>query len=109
MKNFVQEGDTVDFTAPYARLSGEAAKQGNLFGVATNDVANAANGSFKTRGVFDLTALGTDVIALGAVLYWDDTNKRLTVTASGNTRVGVALATKANGPTVARVLLDGRI
>jgi predicted RecA/RadA family phage recombinase len=109
MKNYVSEGDVISFAAPYARTSGQGAKVGNLFGVACNDVANGATGQFKTKGIFDLTCLGTDTTTVGAVLYWDDTNKRLTTTASANTRVGVALEAKANGPTVVRCLLDGRI
>lgn len=109
MKNYVSEGDIVEFAAPYARVSGEAAKQGYLFGVAVNDVANGATGQFKTKGIFDLACLSTDTPAVGALLYWDDTNKRLTTTASGNTRVGVCLVAKTSGPTTARTLLDGRI
>ncbi|MEK7995702.1 MAG: DUF2190 family protein [Planctomycetota bacterium] len=42
-------------TAPYARVAGEGALGGSLFGGAVNDVANGAEGEFAIVGVFDLT------------------------------------------------------
>lgn len=104
-KNFVQDGATLTLTAPYAVSSGNGALVGALFGVALADVANGAEGEFSVTGVFDVTALSTDVIAQGAKVYWDDTNKRMTGTASGNTLVGVVTKAKANGDTTARVRL----
>lgn len=46
---------------------------------------------------------------MGDVLYWDATNKRLTTTATSNTRVGVAVEAKAGGAATARIRLDGVI
>jgi predicted RecA/RadA family phage recombinase len=109
MKNFVQDGDVLDgLTAPYQVASGGGVLVGtNIFGVAVKDAANAATDlTIKTNGVFDITALGTDTGAVGAIMYWDNTNKRLTTTASGNTKVGVLVAAKANGETAARVRLN---
>ena len=106
MKSYVQDGVTLLFTAPYAISSGAGALIGTAFGVACNDVANGAVGEFMLEGVFDLTALTTDVAAEGAALYWDNTNKRLTVTSSGNTKVGVAAKAKVNGDTTARIRLN---
>lgn len=109
MKNFVQPGDTVTVTAPYALAAGDGCLVGVLFGVACGAYANGAtNAELKTEGVFDLTALSTDT-ASGSTLvaaYWDNTNKRITTTASGNTKVGVIVAAKANGETTARVRLN---
>lgn len=105
MKNYVQMGDTVTLVAPYARVAGEGALVGTVFGIAVNDVANGAEGEFVTRGVFDVTTLGTDTPAQGAAAYWDNTNKRLTTTASGNTLVGAFLVAKADGVTLGRVWL----
>ncbi len=107
MKNYVQEGDVITLTAPYAVSSGGGALVGTLFGVAVADIANGVQGQFQREGVFDITALTTDVIAQGAKVYWDNTNKRITGTAASNTLVGAALVAKANGDTTCRVLLDG--
>jgi predicted RecA/RadA family phage recombinase len=106
MKNFVQHGDTLTLTPTAAVASGEAILVGKIFGVAVAAVLANTPGEFVTEGVFDLPALSTDTPTVGAVLYWDTANKRLTTTASGNTRVGVATAAKANGDTTARIKLD---
>lgn len=108
MKNFVQDGDIVTVTAPYALTSGAGCQVGTaLFGVATNAADNGANAELKMTGVFDITALSTDTGSAGARMYWDNTNKRLTTTSTSNLFVGVLTATKANGETTARVRLNG--
>ncbi|MEF9412513.1 DUF2190 family protein [Ralstonia sp. SM1864_UCD524_TZ4] len=106
MKNYIQQGDTLTLTAPYAVNAGDAVLVGKIFGVAIASIAAGADGEFVTEGVFDLSALGTDTPGQGAVLYWDSTNKRLTTTATSNTRVGVATTAKAAGGTTVRIKLD---
>lgn len=107
MKNFVQEGEVLTLTAPYAVSSGGGAKIGtNIFGIAVNDVANGATGEFAICGVFDITALSTDTGSAGTIWYWDDTNKRVTTTLTSNLKIGVGVNTKANGDTTARVRLN---
>lgn len=107
MKNFVQCGDVVTVTAPYAVASGAGCLVGSLFGVATTTAAIGTAVEIKTEGVFDLTTLGTDTPSVGTKAYWDDTNKRLTTTVGSNVLVGVFVVAKANGLTVGRVRLDG--
>ena len=107
MNNYIQPGDVVTLTAPYAVASGAGMLVGSLFAVATSAAANGAKVEAKTTGVCDLAALSTDTATVGAKLYWDNTNKRLTTTASGNSLVGVALVDKASGETTARVRLNG--
>lgn len=109
MKNFIQKGMTLTLLAAAAIQSGEAMLVGKIFGVAMANVAAGATGEFETEGVFELPALSTDVAAQGAILYWDAANKRLTTTASGNTRVGVAIAAKANGAATAMLKIDAVI
>ena len=106
MQNFVQEGCTLTVTAPYDVASGGGVKVGALFGVAAGAALSGAEVQIQTRGVFDLTTLGTDTPAQGAAAYWDDTNKRLTTTASGNTLVGAFTVAKAAGVTTGRVRLN---
>jgi len=108
MRNYVQPGDNVTVTAPYALTPGAGCLVGTLFGVSCGTYANAAtDAELATTGVFDLTTLGTDTPAMGAAAYWDNTNKRLTTTSSGNTKIGVFLLAKADGVTVGRVRLNG--
>lgn len=53
-----------------------------LVGIAINDIAAGAEGSVETRGTYRLTkasGAGTD-IAIGAPLWWDATNSRVSET-----------------------------
>lgn len=109
MKNYVQEGDVITVAAPYALTSGQGALVGSLFGIAAGDAASGADVQLKTEGIFDVAVLSTDVVTVGAKLYWDNTNKRLTLTSASNTLVGVATQAKATGVAVVRVYLDGAI
>lgn len=109
MKNFIQSGDTIALVAPYTVVSGAGAQVGQIFGVAVTDVANGVEGDFKTTGVFDLVKIGSQAWAQGALVYWDNTNKRCTTVASGNLLIGVAMVavTNAAGNTTGRVRLNG--
>jgi len=91
MKNFVQNGCNLELTAPYDRLSGEGALVGRIFGVALHDVLSGAPGVFVTEGVFTLAKTGAQAITEGARVFWNDTTKLLTTTASGNFAVAVAV------------------
>ncbi len=109
MKNFIQEGDYIDLTAPYDVASGGGALVGATFGVAVTTVANGAVASFATEGVFTLTkATGASSGgAQGALAYWNNTNKNVTAVSSGNTKIGVFMATCADADTTCRVRLNG--
>lgn len=99
MKNYIQPGEVIDWTngTGAALASGSGVLIGSRLGVAVTDIANGATGSVRVRGVVELPKLGTDVVAQGALLYWDSTNKRLTTTASGNTLAGYATAAAGSG------------
>ena len=110
MKNFIQEGEYLDLTAPYAVSSGGGALVGITFGVAVADVADGAVGSFATCGVFTMTkatGAGTGTTTQGAAAYWNDTNKVITAASAGNTKVGVFVATCADGDATCKVRLNG--
>lgn len=106
MRNFVQPGDVITVAAPYALSPGDGCLVGSIFGVASGSAALNAEAELDMEGVFDLTALSTDTATVGALAYWDNTNRRITTTASGNTKVGVFTAAKANGATTGRVRLN---
>lgn len=109
MKNFIHPGETLTVTAPSAVASGDGVLVGTLFGIACNAAASGDPVEIKNEGVFDITALSTDVIAQGAKAYWDNTNKRITGTAGSNVLVGALEVAKASGATTARVYLDGAV
>ncbi len=109
MKNYVQPGNTLTLTAPYAVTSGDGLLVGSIFGVAAGDAASGATVEAALTGVFDLTKIGSQAWTVGAKIYWDDTNKRCTTVATDNTLIGVAVTAVAGGAgdTIGRVRLNG--
>lgn len=107
MKNYVQPGEVITLTAPYARNSGQGALVGSVFGVAVNDVANGASGEFKTVGVYDLDKTSAQAWTVGSLIYWDDTAKVTTNVATSNKLIGTAMAVAANPSATGRVRLNG--
>lgn len=103
-----QNGDYVDVTLPYARNPGEGVLIGALFGACINGGASGAPDVLYTEGVHGLaaaTGTGTDAI-FGAKAYWDNTNKRITPVASGNSYVGAFMADKTTTQAAALVRLN---
>ena len=96
-KNYVQDGNTVRFTATAAMKSGDFAMIENRAVVAENDVAQGGAGVGLTTGVFTVKAKAADDIKQGAIVYWSAT-EGATITAGSNKRLGVAW--RASGATV---------
>lgn len=107
MKNFIQDGESLELVAPYDVASGAGALVGSIFGIAYDGALSGAAVVLSLEGVYDITALNTDVAAVGVKAYWDNTNKRITITSASNTYVGVFTKAKANGDTTAQVRLNG--
>ena len=108
MRNYLQPGDSLAMAVPYASgvVAGDGVLVGALFGVAAVDGAQNAVIECQTKGVFDLAKQPAFAITAGARLFWDDTNRRLTTTATGNFQVGIATqAAGASDATVRAVLL----
>ena len=106
MKNFVQDGDCLDLTAPRALSSGEGFIVGSIFAVACTDAASGAAVVGCTEGVFDITKKGTTVFAVGDKVSWDNTNFRGDAPATGLYPIGVAVAAAGNGAATVRVKLN---
>ena len=109
MKNYLQNGEVITAAAPYDRLSGEAALIGAIVAVAQTDVLSGDETSWVRRGVISHAKTSAQAWTVGAKLYWDNTNKVFTTTASGNTLCGAAAAAAANPSDTGEVLLDGAI
>lgn len=101
MRNYIQKGDDITVDSPADVLSGAGVILGNLFGVANGDAQTGKPVVLSTVGVFDLPKTTANDITVGAALYWNDTAKEVTTTASGNTKIGVAIAAKSGAGTVA--------
>jgi len=107
MKNYIQNGDYIDITAPAEIKSGEGVLIGDMFGVAVTDIANGAKGALAVKGVYALAKVTSDGgAAAGAPAYWDATAKKVTGVASGNVQVGLFTEANLTADATARVLLN---
>ncbi|MBZ5726317.1 MAG: DUF2190 family protein [Acidobacteriia bacterium] len=115
MVNYVQTGDTITVKAPYAVVSGAGMKIGGMFAVASIDAAQNDVIEGTVEGVFDLSK-DASTFTDGALVYWDDTAKKVTSTASTNLKIGVATLIQPDGTSAlgsvsgdatARVRLNG--
>ena len=107
--NFQQPGETLELTMPSNVTSGQGVLVGSIFGVALSSALAGARVNVRVVGVWTIPALATDTGAEGTKMYWDNTNKRLTVTSAGNTLVGALTKVKANGETTATIRLSGQL
>jgi predicted RecA/RadA family phage recombinase len=108
-RNFVQPGTTLTLAAPYAVSSGDGLLVGAIFGVASGDADTGDSVEATLVGVFDLKKVASQAWAVGDKVYWDNTAKAATKTSSGNTLIGVAVATVGGtaSETIGRVRLNG--
>lgn len=108
MRNFVQPGDSLAVAVPYAGgvTAGQGVLVGALFGVAAVDGAQNAVIEAATQGVFDLTKEPSLAISAGARVFWDNTNRRVTTTATGNFSIGIATAAALAADATVRVWLN---
>lgn len=104
MINKIQDGNILELTAPYTRLSGEGALVGSLFGVAFTDVASGAIANFAIKGVFEL-AKAAVAVTQGEAAYWDNTAKVVTNVPTSNTLIGAFTVAAAIGDAKAKVRL----
>lgn len=98
MKNFVQEGDSVQFIAPVGGVvGGRVYKIGDLPVVATHDAAAGAEFDGVTEGVFNFAKAAAITPAPGVKVYWDAAANNVTLTSAGNTLIGVHAGKVAAG------------
>jgi predicted RecA/RadA family phage recombinase len=106
-KNYIQPGDVVTVAAPTGGVaSGAGVLVGSLFGIAATTAAQGAPVEIVTTGVFTLPKLSAQAWTVGARIYWDDTNKHCTTTASTHKLIGVALAVADNPSAIGVVRLS---
>lgn len=110
MQNYVQEGETLSLTAPYALSAGDGFQVGRIFAVAAGDADNGAAVEGVTEGVFTLTKTDEQAWTVGQAIYWDNSNKECTNDgASGKLPIGVAVEAVAvtAGLVTGKVRLNG--
>ena len=105
-KNYISSGELLDHTPTAARTSGQMVVIGTKVGICTGDIAANTAGVLAVEGIWTVNKLSTDTVAQGAALYWDNTNSRLTTTASGNTYAGYAAAAAGSGTTTVAININ---
>lgn len=106
MKNFIQPGNSIDFTAGADLVSGQGLLIGSLFGVVTGAVANGEKGALLIEGVVELPKNTATAFAVGAPVEWDDTAKELVAAAAGDIDVGYAVEAKLAADTTLKIKLS---
>jgi predicted RecA/RadA family phage recombinase len=109
MKSYIQPGHAITLAAPYDVASGDGLLVGAIFGVATHDALSGAEIEAQLTGVVEIAKTASQAWTIGAKVYWDNTAKRATTVASGNTLIGVAVLAVGAGAeeTVGGVRLNG--
>ena len=107
MRNYIQPGNTITLAAPYAVTSGDGLLVGAIFGVATVNAIQGEEVEACLVGVVDLAKKAAQAWAPGDKVYWDDTDKVATLTATDNTLIGAAVAAAAANAATGRVRLNG--
>lgn len=107
MKNYIQENDSIQLTAPVGGVvGGQLYKQGSLVGVVVNSAAEGEQFTLMLEGAFDNVAKKTgESWNVGDMLYYETASSSLTTTVSSNTWAGYAFYTAASGATAGAVLL----
>jgi predicted RecA/RadA family phage recombinase len=108
MKNYVQPGEVLEFTAPSGGVvSGTGVLIGSLLVIPTVTAAEAATFNGLACGVVTHAKTSAQAWTEGVKIYWDNSAKVMTTSAGGNTLVGVAAAVAANPSATGKVRLDG--
>lgn len=106
MAEYVNRGETVEYTATAAVKRGDVINIGGCFGVAFTDIAADAVGIVNITGRYTVHAATGTAISAGAALFWDASNKCVTTTSTSNTRIGVAANSMASGGASVDVILN---
>lgn len=110
MKNFLKPGECLTLTAPAGGVvSGTPYLIGSLLVIATATVAAGLPFEGCACGIFSVTKADSQAWTEGANVYWDNTAKNFTTTATANYYAGVAAEAVAStaGLTTGKVRLNG--
>ena len=105
MKNWIQPGHTLTLVAPYDVASGQGVLVGAIFGVASFYASEGDPVEAAVEGVFEIARETGTPWTQGAVIYWDDGERRATHEANDNTPIGAATEAATDEAQVGRVRL----
>lgn len=89
------EGKVIPFYLLDERVVGDVVPVGvSMVGIAVNSGLAGEKISLEIEKVWTVTAKSADVIAVGDVVYWDDTLKVITTDNTDTVRAGTAISSK---------------
>ncbi len=110
MARYNSDGNTVKYTPSSAVTAGDVVLQGDLIGIAANDIAANDTGALIVSGVveFPKTGGGGIVFTAGDLAYWDvsATSADTTDDSGTNKLIGKTIAAAADNDTIVYVLMD---
>lgn len=89
--NYISSGKVIKATAAADILSGAGVVIGDMFGIATGNVASGDVGVFVVSGIVTLPKKSEDTFAAGGRVYWDVSAGSITTTSVENTFAGYYL------------------
>lgn len=108
--SYISQGDVLTLTAPSGGVTVNVPVLiGRMLVIPKNTVAETLAFDGIARGVVSVPKVGSQAWTEGANVYWDDTNKYFTTTATSNQYAGVAVAAVGSGAgaTTGTILLNG--
>jgi predicted RecA/RadA family phage recombinase len=102
---FIHDGKAIDYIPTVDAPAGSVIVTGDRVGITKFDIAANTLGALAMFGVFDFEKDNT-VIPLYAKVYWNNTTKKATLTATSNTLMGIALGATVATDTIVRVRLN---
>jgi len=102
---FIHDGKAIDYTPTVNTPAGTVIVLGDRVGITKFDILADTLGSLAVVGVFDVEKDNT-VIPLYSKVYWNVAAKKATLTATGNTLLGLALNATVAADTIVRVRLN---
>ncbi len=95
MKNYIQEGDTLELTAPADVKSGDGVLVGKLFGIAAHSAKQGERVNLDREGVYKLPKVAAQAWGEGVLVYWD-AGAATTDGTGGKTKIGYTAAIADN-------------
>ena len=104
---YISDGRYIDYTPAQDVAAGDVVIQGELPGVAVEDIPAGKLGALCVDGLVDFAKASGNgtAIAAGTALYWDATAKQATASAGGgaNKYIGKSALAAADGDATVRV------
>ncbi len=103
---FIHDGETIDYTPGVDVAAGEVVVLADLVAVAKRDILAGTLGALAVVGVFDFAKSIAQSFSMGQLLYWNNTTKIATSTASGNKLIGKSVQSVATSVTTVRIRMS---